>query len=77
MSRKGRTFAISTVDGKPFIHAHVALGDNTFAVRGGHLKEAVVAAACEVVLVRFRDEIGRREDEASGLWRLALDPGGE
>ena len=68
---------ITTVDGKPFIHAHVALGDNTFAVRGGHLKEAVVAATCEIVLVRFRDEIGRREDEASGLWRLALDPGGE
>ena len=68
---------VTTVDGKPFIHAHVALGDNTFAVRGGHLKEAVVSVTCEIVLTRFRDDIGRTKDERSGLWRLALDPGGE
>ena len=68
---------VTTVDGKPFIHAHIALGDNTFAVRGGHLKEAVVSVTCEIVLTRFRDDIGRTKDERSGLWRLALDPGGE
>ncbi len=68
---------ITTVEGKPFIHAHIALGDGAFAVRGGHLKEAVVSATCEITLVRFRDEIGRRKDEASGLWKLALEPGAE
>ena len=68
---------ISTVDGKPHFHAHIALGDNTMAVRGGHLKEAVVSVTCEVTLVRFRDEIGRKKDERSGLWKLALEPGAE
>jgi predicted DNA-binding protein with PD1-like motif len=68
---------ITTVDGKPFVHAHIALGDNTFAVRGGHLKEAVVSVTCEVTLTRFRDDIGRTRDAASGLWKLALDPGGD
>ena len=68
---------ITVADGKPFIHAHIALGDNAFAVRGGHLKEAVVSATCEITLTRFRDEIARTKDGASGLWRLALDPGGE
>jgi len=68
---------ITVADGKPFIHAHIALGDNAFAVRGGHLKEAVVSATCEITLTRFRDDIGRVKDGASGLWRLALDPGGE
>jgi uncharacterized protein len=68
---------ITTVDGRPFIHAHIALGDGTFAVRGGHLKEAVVSVTCEVTLVRFRDDIARTKDAASGLWKLALDPGGE
>lgn len=68
---------ITTVDGKPFLHAHVALGDNTFDVKGGHLKEAVVSVTCEITLVRFRDEIGRKRDEATGLWKLALEPGAE
>jgi len=68
---------ITTVDGKPFIHAHIALGDNTFAVRGGHLKEAVVSVTCEITLTRFRDEIGRTKDAGSGLWKLALEPGGD
>jgi predicted DNA-binding protein with PD1-like motif len=68
---------ITTVDGKPFIHAHIALGDNTFAVRGGHLKEAEVSVTCEITLTRFRDDIGRTKDAATGLFRLALDPGGD
>lgn len=68
---------ITTVDGKPFLHAHVALGDNTFDVKGGHLKEAVVSVTCEVTLVRFRDDIGRTRDEATGLAKLALEPGAE
>jgi predicted DNA-binding protein with PD1-like motif len=67
---------ITVVDGAPFIHAHIALGDDTFAVRGGHLKEAVVSATCEVTLTRFRDDIGRRKDGATGLWLLDLKPGG-
>jgi predicted DNA-binding protein with PD1-like motif len=68
---------ITKVDGCPFIHAHIALGDKTFAVRGGHLKEAAVSATCEITLVRFRDDIARRKDGTTGLWRLALDPGGD
>jgi len=66
---------ITKVDGRPFIHAHIALGDKTFAVRGGHLKEAVVSVTCEITLVRFRDDIGRTKDAATGFLRLALEPG--
>ncbi len=66
---------ITKVEGRPFIHAHIALGDHAFAVGGGHLKEAVVSVTCEVTLTRFRDDIGRTKDEASGFWRLALEPG--
>ncbi|NTV53980.1 MAG: hypothetical protein HGA73_00820 [Syntrophaceae bacterium] len=46
-------------------------------VRGGHWREAVVSVTCEITLTRFRDEIARMKDGASGLWRLALDPGGD
>jgi hypothetical protein len=68
---------ITTAEGRPLIHAHIALGDDAFGVRGGHLKEAVVSATCEVTLVRFRDDIARTTDAATGLSKLALDPGGE
>ena len=68
---------ITKVDGRPFVHAHIALGDNTFAVRGGHLKEAVVSVTCEMTLVRFRDDIARKPDGASGFLKLALEPGEE
>ncbi len=68
---------ITVVDGKPFIHAHASLCDRTFAARGGHLREAVVSVTCEVTLTRFRDDITRKKDEATGLFKLALDPGGE
>ncbi len=68
---------VTVVDGEPFIHAHVALGDTAFAVKGGHLREAVVSATCEVTLTRFRDDIGRKKDGATGLWKLALEPDGD
>jgi predicted DNA-binding protein with PD1-like motif len=66
---------ITTVDAKPFIHAHAALGDSTFAVRGGHLREAIVSVTCEVTLTRFKDDIGRKKDEATGLSLLDLKSG--
>jgi hypothetical protein len=68
---------VTVVDGKPLVHAHVALGDNTFAVRGGHLREAVVSVTCEITLTRFRDDIARKRDETTGLWKLALEPDGD
>jgi predicted DNA-binding protein with PD1-like motif len=68
---------ISLLDGKPFLHCHIALGDRSFGVRGGHLREAVVSAACEITLTRFFDEIGRRRDEATGVYLLDLKPDGD
>jgi hypothetical protein len=31
----------------------------------------------DLSIVRFRDDIARTKDAATGLWRLALDPGGD
>ena len=63
-------------DGLPFVHAHIVLGDRSFAVRGGHLREAVVSATAEIVLTTFQEDIGRRKDEANGLEVLDLKPEG-
>ena len=68
---------VTLLDGKPFIHCHAALSDRTFGVRGGHLREAVVSAACEIVLTTYCEEIGRKKDEATGLCLLDLKPEGD
>jgi len=65
---------ITRVEGRPFVHAHIALAGKDSAVKGGHLKEAVVAVTCEITLVRFRDDIARKKDEASGFLKIALEP---
>jgi len=68
---------VSVLDGRPFLHSHIALGGGAFGVRGGHLREAVVSATCEITLTRFFDEIGRKKDEATGLFLLDLKPEGD
>jgi predicted DNA-binding protein with PD1-like motif len=68
---------VSLLDGEPHLHCHIALGDKTFGVRGGHLREAVVSATCEVFLTRFFEEIGRKKDGRSGLYLLDLKPDGD
>jgi predicted DNA-binding protein with PD1-like motif len=68
---------ISLLDGKPFLHCHIALGDKAFGVRGGHLREAVVSATCEITLTRFFDELERKKDDETGLYLLDLKPAGD
>jgi uncharacterized protein len=68
---------VAVLDGQPFVHAHAVLSDRSFAVRGGHLREAVVSATCEIALIRPGGEIGRKKDAGSGLFLLDLDKIGE
>lgn len=68
---------VAVLDGQPFVHAHAVLSDRSFAVRGGHLREAVVSATCEIALIRPGGEIGRKKDAGSGLFLLDLDKNGE
>jgi predicted DNA-binding protein with PD1-like motif len=68
---------VSLLDGRPYLHCHIALAERDFGVRGGHLREAVVSAACEIVLMRYFEELPRRKDEKSGLYLLDLKPDGD
>lgn len=58
---------IALVDSKPFLHIHTVLANENFACIGGHLKEAVVGATCEVYLVDFKKKIERKLDSEIGL----------
>ncbi len=58
---------ISQLDKKPFLHIHTVLVDENFVCIGGHLREAVVGATCEVYLVDLDVNIGRKYSEEIGL----------
>ncbi len=64
---------IALVDNKPFLHIHTVLSDIDFSCMGGHLKNAIVGATCEVFLFDFEEDIERIYDEDIGLKLLNCD----
>lgn len=60
-------------DGKPFVHAHATVSDNEMHAFGGHLKEAIVGASCEVFLQPLQGKIERKHDEKTGLKLMQID----
>jgi len=60
---------VSMRDGKPFVHAHIALSDGEGKVFGGHLMKGTTLFACEVTIDEFEGEILERgKDERTGLF---------
>lgn len=49
------------------VHAHVAVGTDKMEVYGGHLKEGIVSATCEMVFKEFGKMISKKYDEDTGL----------
>ena len=64
---------VTQQDGKPYLHLHVSVSDQTGQVQGGHLKYAVVGATCEMVLRPIDGTVGRKHDEATGLNLFCFD----
>lgn len=58
---------IAQVDEKPFAHMHGVFSDENFSTVGGHIKQMIVGATCEVYLTDFGTEITRVMDEEIGL----------
>ena len=59
---------ISVKDGKPYLHLHVTAGRRDYTCVGGHLLDACVNGACELVVEWFiLNTLGRRFDPETGL----------
>jgi uncharacterized protein len=59
---------ISLKDGKPFVHAHITLSDESGKSYGGHLTTGTVVFACEFLLEAFDGPaFNRGFDEETGL----------
>jgi uncharacterized protein len=60
---------ISIRDGKPFVHAHIVLGDRQGKTFGGHLMPGTKLWACELFIDEFEGEVLTRGlDETTGLF---------
>jgi len=58
---------IALLDGRIALHSHIIVGNSQMQTFGGHLKEATVAATCEIILHRINSEINRKHSEEIGL----------
>lgn len=52
---------------KPYIHAHVVLGDAKYSAKSGHLKESKVGATAEITIIPLKNNIMRKIDATTGL----------
>ena len=59
---------ISQKDGKPYLHVHITASRRDYTCVGGHLLDAKISGACELVVdVCPNLAPGRRADEETGL----------
>ncbi len=59
---------ISQKEGKVYLHVHITASRSDYSCIGGHLLEARVNGACELLVTAFPGtQLGRRPDEETGL----------
>jgi uncharacterized protein len=58
---------ISVFNNEPHVHLHIALGDENFNIKGGHLDYGTVSLTCEFMITVFDVEIQRKLDGETGL----------
>lgn len=66
---------VSLKDGRPFVHAHVSLGDGQGRLWGGHLAQGSEIFACEVMLIEYQTDepFERVFDQGTGLLLWPMD----
>ncbi len=63
---------VSVMNGKPWAHLHITIGDTEYKAYAGHLHNARVGVTCEVIIDATETEITRVKDDETGLnvWDL-------
>ena len=57
----------SVMNGAPYLHIHITLGDKNFHAFGGHLLKAQVGGAFEAVVEKLPRRVGRKFSQNIGL----------
>lgn len=64
---------IGQFEGKPLIHIHVVISDESMQSFAGHLVEGQVSATLEVILIKFATSLTKSFSEEIGLKLYNLD----
>ena len=54
-------------EGRPYLHAHISVGDRSCNVVGGHLNRAVISATAEIFVHVLPGEVGRTFSADRGI----------
>lgn len=63
---------ITEMNGEVYIHLHIALSDDTFNVKAGHLNMAIISATGEIFIQAIDGVVDREFNEDIGLNLLKL-----
>lgn len=63
---------MTRLDGEPFAHCHVVLGDREMRTYGGHLFEATASVTVEIFVRVFEGEVSRKFAPDVGINRIEL-----
>ena len=58
---------VTEKESKPYLHLHATLCDADMQTHGGHVNELHISATCEMVLRLIPGQVGRRQDDVTGL----------
>ena len=66
------TGTMDTMNGSPYSHFHISIGDAQGHAYGGHLNEAVISATAEIVVTKLPGKVDRVKSEETGLniWKF-------
>lgn len=66
------TGTLDTMDGKPYLHLHMNIGNEQGQVFGGHLNSCRISVTAEIVISLIPGQIDRQKDPEIGinLWKL-------
>lgn len=58
---------LTEMNGKPYLHLHISVGDELGHVFGGHLNKCMISATCELVVDIIDGKVDREFSEEVGL----------
>ncbi len=64
---------ITTVDGKPYVHAHITCAGKGGRVVGGHLLEGKISLTLELEIIRINACVTRKHDKTLGINRFSFE----
>lgn len=64
---------VGLLDGQPFVHAHITVGDREYHTFGGHFGDGVVSPLLELVLTPLDGTLTRLPNAVSGLTEFETD----